>query len=226
MPPNYESRLQDLGNARRFLTIIDDYVCPVPLGYWWQADDSVPCAHLNGFRILPPYEANWPPGARLLFPEALTTVAPLYDSFLRLPSNVVQRLAMVLDRLNSARRASSPIDRALELGMAAEYLFLFQPTESSASRSEITHQLSLHAAWFLGMESREERATIFRQAGDLYRCRSDIVHDGKFASSREARKEEILTDGQRLIASAVRKIIESGSFPIWNMLVLGPPQVP
>ena len=86
----------------------------------------------------------------MLFPEALKTVAPLYDSFLRLPSDVVQRLAMVLDRLNNARRASSPIDRAL----AAEYLFLFQPNDNNPSRSEITYKLTLHAAWFLGAGSQ------------------------------------------------------------------------
>jgi hypothetical protein len=34
MAPFYESRLHDLQNARRFLTIIGDYVCPVPLVVW------------------------------------------------------------------------------------------------------------------------------------------------------------------------------------------------
>ena len=43
--PYYESRLDDLIDANRFLTLVSDYACPVPIGYWWQADTTVPCAH-------------------------------------------------------------------------------------------------------------------------------------------------------------------------------------
>jgi hypothetical protein len=214
----YESRRDDLDTARRFLAIVSDYARPVPMGSWWQPDPWIPCMIPYG-AISRPYETDRPWSGTSIQEAQLESAVRLYESFYRFSQLDQKRLLMVLDRLNSARRAVSSADKALDLGMAAEYLFLYEPGKGKLSLSEkkgIKCRLCGRAAWLL--ESSGDKATVAKLFGDLYKCRSEIVHAGEFSPSMQDKQEKVLSESGELMTKAVREIITRETFPTWDVV--------
>jgi hypothetical protein len=122
-------------------------------------------------------------------------------------------LGRAIDRLGRARLAASPVDRALELGIAAEIALMH---DKGSDNSEITHKIGSRAAWLLGRDPTEREA-IFGEMKALYRARSQAVHRGKLSS------ESIvdLAAADLLVARALTSILERGCFPNWNSLTMG-----
>lgn len=125
----------------------------------------------------------------------------------------VESLARAIERLGRARLAASPVDRALELGIAVEIALMH---DQGSDNSEITHKIGNRAAWLLGRES-SEREAIFGEMKALYRARSQAVHRGKLSSSSPID----LTAADRLVTRALIAILERGGFPDWNSLTMG-----
>ena len=121
--------------------------CPVPIGHWWQAAESVPCSGLNGFRITLQYQdGRIGPHhqARVFTEEDYSAARKATRRFLGLTGDSRARVHTVLDRLNRSRRRLSLVDRAIELGIAMESLFLYEPGKKHTS--ELTFRLKLRAA--------------------------------------------------------------------------------
>ena len=64
----------------------------------------------------------------------------------------VESLARSIDRLGRARLAASPVDRALDLGIAAEIALMH---DHSPANTEIAHKIGSRAAWLLGQSPAE-----------------------------------------------------------------------
>lgn len=94
----------------------------------------------------------------------------------------VESLARAIDRLGRARLAINEVDRALELGMAAEIALMH---DDGTSNTEIAHKISGRAAWLIGCNA-EERGAIFTRMKRLYEARSQAVHKGALSSSRRS----------------------------------------
>ncbi|MDP3553077.1 HEPN domain-containing protein [Methylocystis sp.] len=124
-----------------------------------------------------------------------------------------ESLARAIDRLSRARLAASPVDRALELGIAAEIALMH---DKGADNSEITHKISSRAAWLLGRDS-SEREAVFREMKALYGARSRAVHRGEFSSKSILD----LAAADRLVTRALTSILERGRFPNWDSLTMG-----
>jgi len=122
-------------------------------------------------------------------------------------------MARAIDRLGRSRLALSPVDRALDLGMAAEIVLMH---DHSPANTEIAHKLSSRAAWLLG-RNPEERAVIFADMKALYEARSQAVHSGVL--SRKSKIDLDMSD--HLVTRAFNVIIERGDFPDWSTLVMG-----
>lgn len=122
-------------------------------------------------------------------------------------------LARAIDRLGRARLSLSEVDRALDLGMAAEIALMH---DHGTSNTEIAHKISGRAAWLTGSDPKE-RGEIFSRMKRLYEARSKAVHSGALSS-----KSKIdLDNSDRLVTQALRAILQRGSFPDWANLTLG-----
>jgi hypothetical protein len=116
-------------------------------------------------------------------------------------------------RLGRARMAKSPVDKALELGIAAEIALTHGDDSGNA---ELTFKLCSRAAWLLGQEP-VERARIFDEMKQLYHARSQAVHSGVLS----ARSRASLEAGHELVARMLTAIVQRGRFPKWANLVMG-----
>ncbi len=125
----------------------------------------------------------------------------------------VESLARAIDRLGRARLSASPVDRALELGIAAEIALMH---DQRPENSEITHKIGSRAAWLLGRDP-SEREAVFGEMKALYHARSHAVHRGKLSSKSTLD----LGAADRLVTRALASILERGAFPNWNSLTVG-----
>lgn len=122
-------------------------------------------------------------------------------------------LTRAIDRLGRSRLAAHPVDRALDLGMAAEILLMH---DLGSSNTEITHKIGSRAAWLLGQDA-QQRAAIFDEMKHLYKARSEAVHSGIF--SPKAKVDLDLAD--QLVVLVVQAVLERGCFPDWASLTMG-----
>lgn len=124
-----------------------------------------------------------------------------------------ESIARAIDRLGRARLATSDVDKALDLGMAAEIALMH---DHGSSNTEIRYKVGHRAAWLLGSDA-VERATIFEEMRALYDARSSAVHTGTLGS----RTRVDLTNADALVTRALRAIVALGRFPDWSVLTMG-----
>jgi hypothetical protein len=125
----------------------------------------------------------------------------------------IESFTRAVDRLGRARLAASPVDRALELGIAAEIALMH---DHSPANSEITHKIGSRAAWLLGRDPGDRKA-VFIEMKKLYQARSQAVHAG-ILSTKSAVDLDV---ADRLVARVLYAILERGGFPNWNDLTMG-----
>ena len=125
----------------------------------------------------------------------------------------VEVLMRAIDRLGRARLAPLQVDRALELGIAAEIVLMH---DHSSANTEISHKIGSRAAWLLGRDPGERKA-IFVEMKKLYKARSKAVHSGTLAPE----STEELNAADRLVARTLSTILKRGGFPDWNSLTMG-----
>ncbi len=144
------------------------------------------------------------------FPVAGANVARAYHGLVGFKGDA--SLARAIDRLGRSRLAASPVDRALDLGMAAEIVLMH---DHSPANTEIAHKIGGRAAWLLGRDP-DDRAAIFADMKALYQARSQAVHSGVLTKSKID-----LDVADRLVTRAFNAILERGAFPDWTSLVMG-----
>jgi len=138
----------------------------------------------------------------------------LVEEFQLLKKKDLLRLAM--QRLNLAMRRISPVDRAIDLGIVLESLFL---NDLDGDRGELSFRLRVRASRYLE-DSLEERSKTFKLVGDLYTLRSKAVHTGKMPPARGGVKNsELLQKGFDLAAATIKRFILEG-IPDWNNVIL------
>ena len=125
----------------------------------------------------------------------------------------IDSLARGIDRLGRSRLASTDVDRALDLGMAAE-IALMHGQDSSAA--EIKYKVASRAAWLLEREPAE-RGAVFVEMKKFYDARSKAVHTGLLPSKSNVN----LMAADLLVTRALSAILERGDFPDWDNLIMG-----
>ncbi len=161
----------------------------------------------DGNQMLGPFRAH----PVVSFPVEAVAVARAYVALETFRG--IESLARAIDRLGRARLAASSVDRALELGIAAEIALMH---DHSPANTEITHKIGTRAAWLLGQDVAD-RETIFADMKKLYQARSQAVHSGTLSS----RIAVDLDAADGLVARALLAILERGAFPDWTRLTLG-----
>ncbi|MBP5948277.1 MULTISPECIES: HEPN domain-containing protein [unclassified Pseudomonas] len=135
--------------------------------------------------------------------------------FISLTEKDRTHLAVSLHRLNEAVRHRSEVDKALDLGIALESLLLSGKKE----KEQLSLQFRLRGAWLLG-QNGSHRTELYRQFQELYDLRSMAAHTGT-VSLKKGSVSDVLSNGQRLCADAIKRIIENGGYPDWGALVVG-----
>ncbi len=193
-----------------------------------------------GFRLLhywvePPAWAPWavqrmdfgidrrsPPPSQTVDAAIVPTAQDAVARFTSLEESDTVRFRLPLERLNRSYLARhSPVDAAIDLGIALESLF------APAKLSEgISFAVRTRAARFLGgsIATRNETSRALKDAYDL---RSRAIHAGRFDADDtkkwrdHLRVQEALSASQSLVATAVLKMIREGE-PDWDEFDLGP----
>jgi hypothetical protein len=155
--------------------------------------------------------------------KAREQVAGRIERFQSADEKFQRQLAIPLDRFNRALAAKSPVDRAIEMGIALEALLLgdLGPNE------QISLAFRLRGAWLLGVHAKD-RERLLRRFKYFYQCRSSAVHTGKLpergvtGDSGAATADEFLTgEASKLTAQCITTILDRASFPDWSSLLVG-----
>jgi len=144
-------------------------------------------------------------GRSTVMTEEVRTLRPLYKALSPKGRKIIDR---AISRLNLACRRGSPSDVALDAAIALETAL------GGSERTELTYRLALRAAFLLETGAAQRRA-VWTLVKELYSTRSRVVHTGS--------TEAVGVDGSewtRLIARALRRILEVGGIPDWDTLVL------
>ena len=133
--------------------------------------------------------------------------------FSGLPSTIKQQLRIPMRRLNQAKRRQSLEDKALDLGVALESLFL----HDNPSPEQISLAFRLRGAWMLG-KGADDRTQIYAKLKEIYKCRSKAIHSGRVPFKVKVNKvskptDELLVEGMELCAEAILATIQNKSFP-------------
>lgn len=205
IPDNILAMAQDegLGDIARLFTLLKD-VAPVCIAQWWEHDLTIPSrSPTTGAGVTGGFEASFRPF------EVDANATQLLQHWISLagacPPTLMSVLRIALDRLNAAKRRIGAVDRSIELGVAAEALFL---RYSDEGQSEIGFRLATRAARFLG-SSRAEREKIFDCFRALYEARSKAVHTGRLPNKvQRLNVAEVLSRGCDLLERAIISTLE------------------
>ena len=143
----------------------------------------------------------------------------LYELLTNPSSNIGRKLQIPIDRWIKSKAERNPVDKVIDLGIALESLYL----SGIESKNEIRFRFSLHAAWYLGENSKEHREGLMKKFKKIYDWRSAVVHTGKLPRTRFTQEEirDFIKETQDLCRDSIIKILDDGRFPDWNNLILG-----
>lgn len=142
--------------------------------------------------------------------ETIRTILALVREF-----NEPEVLNLAIDRLATSRLGGRGVDKAIDLGMAAEIALM---KGDSDSKSEIGYKLRLRGALVLG-GTLEARRSSLEILGLLYRARSEAAHTGVLGK-KLSQKYDFET-ANKLVTRVLVKLLENGDFPNWDDLALG-----
>jgi hypothetical protein len=209
----YSSRTNELVDICRCLSTIGPSA-PVVGAQWWETRDPLARWMRNGYGYGNELHDISTRHHSKLTPENYAKAQNVVRRYLELPQSERTRLRVPLDRLNRAIRRLEDVDRAIELGVACESIFL---GDQSSDRGELSFRLRLRVAWLLGKDA-SERQRLMRLFRDLYAIRSSAVHSGNLPSTID-NPGTILDEGIKAVAEALYVVIVKGA-PNWDKLVL------
>jgi hypothetical protein len=150
--------------------------------------------------------------------DGCTQGRQLFEAFHSATAQFQARLRLVMQRLIRAMRRVTPVDAAIDLGIALEGLYL---SDMHDDRGELSFRLRIRSARLLGV-TEADRKRISDLMGDIYGLRSRAVHTGVIPDvmSRSRPVEQVLQQGFYLAAETARRFILSGE-PSWDKVMFG-----
>jgi hypothetical protein len=200
---------EEIIDATRLLTLIPRTV-PREAAHWMHYDD--PDIELLGVSGISQYTSELDPRA-IRTPDAVTDegISGLLLAFRSLSGKDKDRVVLAIERINRARCQYRDGNRAIDLAIALEVLFM------NADSGEHSYKISLRAARFL-FEDRESRLRVFSHVRKLYDIRSKMVHTGMTSHQLTVGKiqrstYELLEHVDGVCTQAIRQILARGSIP-------------
>lgn len=133
--------------------------------------------------------------------EHVADFPSVFQQFKSLNGADRRRLRIPLYRLIRSRATTNSLNRAIEVGIGFESLFLPDMDH------EVTYRLRQRVARLLG-DSPSERRALSDEMKDIYRLRSNAVHSGRIGGPA-ARTKELIARGEELLRASLRRFIEA-----------------
>ena len=145
--------------------------------------------------------------------------ADFYGKIMGLSQGVEKSLQIPIDRWMNSKTHQGYVDKMIDLGIAMESFYLRGISE------QLTFRFRLRGSLHLG-EDLVERKRLLREFRDIYKFRSQAVHEGTLP-------EQVTVDGQsipigqyidrsqELFRRSLTKVIDTGVLPDWERLELG-----
>jgi hypothetical protein len=138
-------------------------------------------------------------------------VTGLVALYRRLPKRQKDRVTLAIGRLLRGRCQSNPGNRAIDVAIALEVLFM------GTDRNEHAYKISLRAARLLG-DGLAARRKVFAEVKSVYDIRSGMVHTG--SAENEPKVDgvkrtayEVVETVDVLCTEAIRKFLAMGGIP-------------
>jgi len=228
--PKYKSPSDNLGD---FLSVSAELyeICecitlissaaPLPIVNWVTMDEWVPCSGFVGGGFSPEIVEVKDKTIIDLTDNQLYELKALYGQFCSLDQKTRNRLRIPIQRLNQARRRTNIADKAIDIGVALEALYL----NDHSSKDQISFTFRLRAAWYLG-DNHEHRKELIENFNKIYGCRSKAVHTGKLDEYTKMKRGKIktadlLNKADVLCVQSILRIINDSNYPNWETLILG-----
>lgn len=178
--------------------------------------------HMFDLRLSPVSGYSW---SSTNAPSAMITeaqvrdAANLYRKIMALPEEVEKSLQIPIDRWMNSKTYQGHVDRMIDLGIAMESFYLRGIGE------QLTFRFRLRGSLHLG-EGVAERKRLIREFGDIYKYRSQAVHEGTLPEHAPADGQSIpigqyIEKSQELFKRSLMKVIEAGVLPDWESIELG-----
>ena len=144
-------------------------------------------------------------------PIIATSVKNLLPEFSELTQDNKDRITLSLQRLLRSRSQLHPGNRAIDLAIALEVLFM------RTERDEHSYKISNRAARLL-RSNREGQLPVFNRIRRLYDVRSSMVHSGKTSGevsigSSKVSIHELVESVEAICSEAIRKFLTLGGVP-------------
>lgn len=172
------------------------------------APDHYPIVHsVAGWSV---HSLKNPPLAPSVLEIEMRQADEILNNFEHLNQDLKAKLRISMDRLNGYASRASLVDRAIDLRICLESIFLHD-----GNKEQLRHTLALRAARYLG-DDLEERKQITKTIKSGYDLTSTMVHTGKIP------KKDLspLDDVAILARKAILKLIEDRHVD-WDSVELG-----
>ena len=196
----------DLDSAALLLALTPTVV-PSEVARWMHFDD--PDIALLGQFGITRSQTELPSSLRMRVPTEVTaeSAGGLLSLWRALGGTDSRRLKLALERLIRSRAQQFPGDRAIDIAIALEVLFMNE-------RGEHSYKISLRAARLL-RASQPARRKVFLEVKQLYEIRSKMVHTGEargpWTVDGEQRSAADLVEAvDRLCTEAIRIFLTNG----------------
>ena len=128
------------------------------------------------------------------------------------------KLRIPINRWIKSKTPEEPIDKIIDLGIAFETLYV------PDGGGDLTYKFSIRAARHLGKD-KDDRQNLLTKFKDIYKCRSNAVHNGQLDETIRSGGERILISRfienvQDLCRDSIMKILNTEQFPDWDNLIL------
>ena len=142
----------------------------------------------------------------------INSILIAYDE---LPSANQARINRALFRLSQAKRRQQIEDKIIDLCMALEIILL----DDNTSSEQLSLTFRMRGSWLIG-DNNEQRMLIYTELKNLYRYRSQVVHNGALPKKDFKHSIEIINKCTLLAEKIIRKLIYKPDIN-WESLVLG-----
>ena len=169
-----------------------------PIAHGTVAPDNLPFINsVSGWSI---YPLKQPLPSPEVLENEMKHADNLLPKFSKLFQDFKKKLVNSIERLNGYSSATSEVDRAINLRICLESIFL-----SDDNKEQLRYTLSLRAALFLG-KNLVEKKEIIKLIKDAYDVTSTAVHTGKLPR----KKVELLPAAAEIARDAILKLIDQG----------------
>ena len=190
----------------------------MPAMSWAHMSDE----HIFGLRISPgsgftSYSTGGPSG--ILSDAQVGDAAELYGKIMALPQEVEKSIQIPVDRWMKSKTHQGYVDKMIDLGIAMESFYLRGINE------QLTFRFRLRGALHLG-NGVEERKQLVKEFRDIYKYRSQAVHEGTLPEQvtldgRRIPIGQYIEGSQELFRRSLMKVIDTGVLPDWERIELG-----